>query len=60
MRAEVVKIGEGYAVELIIADENFRVKYFAAHRVDPLRDARNFAHRIGKAVKREQEIKGEK
>lgn len=55
MHAEVVSVGEhgAYAVDLIIAGERFRVKYFSQHRVDPLKDARKYSARLGEAVKRE-------
>lgn len=52
---EIVPVGDrgAYAVDLIINGERFRVHYFAAHRVDPLRDAREYAAKIGDAIKKD-------
>lgn len=54
MHAEVTAVGErSCAVDLVIGKARFRVKYFESHRVDPLRDAREFAGKLGDAIKRE-------
>jgi len=54
VRTEVVKVGSrgAYAVDLIIGNERFRIKYFVAHRVDPLKDAREFVQKIDEAIKK--------
>jgi hypothetical protein len=56
MHAEIKSIGSkgSYAVDLFIGNETFRMRYFAAHRVDPQRDAQEFAATLGEAIKREE------
>ena len=55
MRPEIIKVGsqDTYAVDLIIGKERFRIRYFAGHRVDPLKDAQKFAAKIGAAIKKQ-------
>lgn len=57
LHSEIVPVGEhgAYAVDLIINGERFRVHYFESHRVDPLRDAREYAAKIGEAIRKDAE-----
>ena len=52
MHAEVKSAGTkgAYAVDLVIGQQRFRIRYFEAHRVDPLKDAREFSAKLGQAI----------